>query len=168
MTEVFIGIGTNLGRRADTLIRATAELCEWVDVMCASRAYETDPVGLTNQPAFLNAVLKIQSDMGARALLDHLLAVEHRFGRIRAEKWGPRILDLDILLYGNEVIQEEGLQVPHPHLHLRAFVLGPLCDLVPEGRHPTLDLSFAELFKAIGSSQGMRVIEGLSLLPDTQ
>ena len=167
MSEAFIGIGANLGNRVETLKRAVYNLSESVCLVGASRIYETEPIGFKDQPAYLNAVLKIETQMGARTLLNHLLALELEFGRIRKEKWGPRILDLDILLYGVEVIEEEGLHIPHPHLHLRSFVLAPLCDLAPDDHHPKLDKSYSELLESIGSSQAYTVVDSIFLTADT-
>ena len=167
MSEAFIGIGANLGNRVETLKRAVYNLSESVCLVGASRIYETEPIGFKDQPAYLNAVLKIETQMGARTLLNHLLALELEFGRIRKEKWGPRILDLDILLYGVEVIEEEGLHIPHPHLHLRSFVLAPLCDLAPDDHHPKLDKSYSELLESIGPTQAYTVVDGVFLTADT-
>ena len=121
MSEAFIGIGANLGNRVETLKRAVYNLSESVCLVGASRIYETEPIGFKDQPAYLNAVLKIETQMGARTLLNHLLALELQFGRIRKEKWGPRILDLDILLYGVEVIEEEVCTY-----HIPIFICVPL------------------------------------------
>ena len=167
MSEAFIGIGANLGNRVETLKRAVYNLSESVCLVGASRIYETEPIGFKDQPAYLNAVLKIETQMGARTLLNHLLALELEFGRIRKEKWGPRILDLDILLYGVEFIEEEGLHIPHPHLHLRSFVLAPLCDLAPDDHHPKLDKSYSELLESIGPSQAYTVVDSVFLTADT-
>ncbi len=100
----------------------------------ASRLYRTPAWGQIEQPDFINAVAMIETGLGARELLDRLLAIERDFGRVRAEdeRWGPRTLDLDLLLFGDAVIDEPGLQVPHPHLHERAFALVPLAEIAPE------------------------------------
>ena len=168
MTEAFIGIGANLGDPVKTLQDATRSLLDEVDVVGASHLYRTAPVGYDDQPDFLNGVLQIRTLWDARVLLNHLLATELRFGRIREEKWGPRLLDLDVLLYGTAVIQEEGLRVPHPHLPERSFVLAPLCDLVPNALHPVLGRSFADLLRSLGDSQEFEVVEGVSLIPDSK
>ena len=166
MVTAYIGMGANLGDRVETFCRAAAVLGERPELhlRAASRVYETAPVGITDQPAFLNAVLQIETDLSARALLDLLLAVEGAFGRVRRERWGPRTLDLDILLYGCAVIQEKGLEIPHPCVHERAFVLVPLCDLTPEGCHPVLKQTFRTLARAVGAAQAVRRVEGLALL----
>ena len=128
MTLAYVGLGSNLGDRA-ALIRRAAEL---IGATRVSTVIETEPWGLVDQPPFLNAVAEIETTLSARQLLDHLLDVERRLGRERiGPRWGPRTIDLDLLLYGDEVIEEPGLVVPHPHLRERRFVLEPLAELVP-------------------------------------
>jgi 2-amino-4-hydroxy-6-hydroxymethyldihydropteridine diphosphokinase len=133
--RAYVGLGSNLGDREWAIRSAVAELraAEGVDVVAVSRLIETEPVGYLDQPLFLNGVAALETGWSARALLDLLLAVEARFGRDRAAApaQGPRTLDLDLLLYGDEEIDEPGLRVPHPRLHERAFVLGPLAELEP-------------------------------------
>lgn len=115
--------------------------------MTASPVHETEPLGKKDQPRYLNQVFRAETSLGARELLDGLLAIERRLGRVRTpgEKWGPRTIDLDLLLYGDRVIDEPGLTVPHPHMHERRFVLEPLAELVPDARHPVLGKTAAEL-----------------------
>ena len=167
MTTAYVGMGANLGDRAETLCRAVAELDAHKDVCVkgVSSVYETAPLGVVDQPFFLNAVLRVDADISARGLLDILLEVERRFGRVRRKKWEARPLDLDLLLYGLQVIADDGLRVPHPLMHKRAFVLVPLCDLEPDGRHPVLKQSYRVLAGAIGEEQELRRVQGLSLFP---
>lgn len=129
----FVGIGSNLGDREAT-IRHALELLGELGTVRASSIRETDPVGITDQPKFLNAVAEIETDLTARQLLDRLLAIELELGRDRAGgvRWGPRTIDLDLLLYGDHTIEEPGLTVPHPRLAERDFVLEPLHELDPE------------------------------------
>jgi 2-amino-4-hydroxy-6-hydroxymethyldihydropteridine diphosphokinase len=133
--RAFVGLGSNLGDREATIRAAVAELqaAEGVEVVGVSSLVDTEPVGYTDQPRFLNGVAALDTGLGARTLLDLLLAVEARFGRDRASvpAQGPRTLDLDLLLYGDARIDEPGLRVPHPRLHERAFVLEPLAELAP-------------------------------------
>ena len=135
-----IGLGANLGDAADTLRRAFDALaaCDGIEVLRTSRLYRTPAWGREDQPDFINAVALVDTTLAPRALLERLLAVESAFGRQRAdgERWGPRTLDLDLLLYGDAVVDEPGLHVPHPHLHERAFALVPLLDVLPEARIP--------------------------------
>ncbi len=128
MTIAYVGLGSNLGDR-ERLIREAAEL---IGATRLSTVIETEPWGYTDQPRFLNAVAEIETPLTPRQLLDHLLDVERRLGRERiGPQWGPRTVDLDLLLFGDQAIDEPGLVVPHPRLAERAFVLEPLAELVP-------------------------------------
>ena len=135
MPRAYVGLGSNLGDREATIRAAVLELdaAEGVDVVAVSTLVDTEPVGYTDQPRFLNGAAALESRLTPRELLDLLLAVEARFGRDRAlvPAQGPRTLDLDLLLYGEARIAEPGLEIPHPRLHERAFVLGPLAELDP-------------------------------------
>ena len=162
---IYIGIGANLGDREKTLQNAVGVLDAHpeIAVIATSAVYETAPIGGVDQPRFLNAVLQICTRLSVRKLLNYLLSVERQFGRTRRTRWGPRTLDLDILFYGDAVIHQPGLQVPHPHLHERAFVLIPLCDLNPHLEHPVLRQSMRVLAASLRDSP-VRKIEGLNLL----
>jgi 2-amino-4-hydroxy-6-hydroxymethyldihydropteridine diphosphokinase len=129
VTLAYVGLGANLGDREGTIRAAVADL---PGVVAVSTLRETDPVGITDQPRFLNGVAALETGLTPRELLDVLLAVERRLGRERGRRWGPRTIDLDLLLYGDEVIDETGLTIPHPRLHERRFVLEPLADLAPK------------------------------------
>jgi 2-amino-4-hydroxy-6-hydroxymethyldihydropteridine diphosphokinase len=135
VTRAFIGLGANLGDRAETIRSALAELSgtPGVELVAVSALLETEPVGPVAQPSFLNGVAVVDTSLEPRELLDLLLAVETRHGRDRAAvpAQGPRPLDLDLLLYGDAEIGEEDLQIPHPRLHERAFVLDPLLEVAP-------------------------------------
>lgn len=129
MTTAFVGLGANLGDR-EKAIRRAAEL---IGARRVSSIRETEPWGLVDQPLFLNAVAEVETGLSACELLERLLEVERALGRVRGgERWGPRVIDLDLLLYGGEEIDEPGLEVPHPELHRRLFVLEPLAELDPE------------------------------------
>jgi 2-amino-4-hydroxy-6-hydroxymethyldihydropteridine diphosphokinase len=134
VTLAYVGIGANLGPREETLRRAVELLgsAEGVEVVAVSELRETDPVGVIDQPPFLNGAVSVGTTRSPRALLDLLLEIERSLGRERVERWGPRVVDLDLLVYGNEVVDEPGLRVPHPRLHERRFALEPLADLNPE------------------------------------
>jgi 2-amino-4-hydroxy-6-hydroxymethyldihydropteridine diphosphokinase len=132
--KAYLALGSNLGFRLGHLQAAAMALDthQQITITGYSRIYETAPVGgPAGQGAFLNAVLEIRTSLSARGLLEFMLSIEDSRGRQRKVHWGPRTLDLDLLLYGAEVISEPGLTVPHPHLAERNFVLIPLCDLVP-------------------------------------
>ena len=147
MTRAYIGLGANLGDREAMLRSALEQLGAepGIDVMAVSKLRDTDPVGITDQPRFLNAAAAVETDLTARELLDRLLGIERRLGRTReAPRFGPRTIDLDLLLYGDEQIDDPGLEVPHPRLHERLFALEPLADLDPDlvvpGRGPLADI----------------------------
>jgi 2-amino-4-hydroxy-6-hydroxymethyldihydropteridine diphosphokinase len=134
VTRVFVGLGSNMGDRERALRSAIARLAAeaGVRLVAVSSFRETDPVGVLDQPRFLNAAAVLESRLAPRALLDRLLAIERGLGRVRGpERYGPRTIDLDLLLYGDRIIREPGLQVPHPRLHERMFVLEPLHELDP-------------------------------------
>jgi 2-amino-4-hydroxy-6-hydroxymethyldihydropteridine diphosphokinase len=133
MTRAYVGLGANLGDREATIRAAVAAL---PGVRALSSLRETEPVGLTDQPRFLNGVAALETELSARDLLDTLLAVERRLGRERRERWGPRTIDLDLLLFGEEAIDEPGLTVPHPRLHERRFALEPLAEIAPDALIP--------------------------------
>jgi 2-amino-4-hydroxy-6-hydroxymethyldihydropteridine diphosphokinase len=130
VTLAFLGLGSNLGDRLGNLQRAVDLLEETngVRVVRSSRVYETDPVGPA-QPDYLNAVIEVETSRSPRALLEAALAVELQMGRVRTERWGPRVIDVDVLTFGDQQVDEPGLQVPHPRMHERGFVLAPLLEL---------------------------------------
>ena len=147
MTRAYIGLGTNLGDRAAMLRAALEQLAAepGVAVVGVSPVHETEPVGVTDQPRFLNAAAAVETELPPRDVLDRLLGIERRLGRTRdGPRFGPRTIDLDLLLYGDEVIDEPGLEVPHPRLHERLFALEPLLELEPQlelpGRGPLAEI----------------------------
>jgi len=133
MARVFLGLGSNIGEREANLRRAI-ELLDGhpqIEVRRVSSFYETAPVGYTDQPSFLNAVAEVETSLRPRELLDAALEMEGRMGRVRTIRWGPRVIDIDILLYDNERVDEEALQIPHPRMMEREFVLRPLAEIAP-------------------------------------
>lgn len=138
--EVYVGVGSNLGDRDGTIL-AAADALRRVDAIGdveVSPLYETAPVGDPLQPPYRNGVVRLRTTLGPRALLDRLLAIEASLGRRRVRRWGPRTIDLDLLLHGDRILDEPDLVVPHPRMAARAFVLRPLCDLDPMRIHPVL------------------------------
>ena len=147
MTRAYIGLGANLGDREAMLRAALEQLAAepGVEVVAVSAFRDTAPVGIVDQPRFLNAVAAVETELAARELLDRLLGVERRLGRTReGPRFGPRTIDLDLLLYGDAELAEPGLDVPHPRMHERLFVLEPLAELDPglvvPGRGPLAEL----------------------------
>lgn len=136
--RAFIGLGSNLGDREATIraaLEAIADMTD-TDLVRVSSLYDTEPVGDVDQPNFLNAVAMVDTELDARTLLWNLMLVEKRLGRVRSQRWGPRTIDLDLLLYGDEVIEDDDLRVPHPEIIRRSFVLVPLVELEPRLVHP--------------------------------
>jgi 2-amino-4-hydroxy-6-hydroxymethyldihydropteridine diphosphokinase len=130
--RAYLGLGSNLGDRLEHLRDAIPLLARrGVKPLRSSRVYETEPVGGPRQPDYLNAVLEVETSLVPRALLKTCLEVEADLGRTRGERWGPRVIDIDVLTYGREEIAEPGLEIPHPRMHQRAFVLVPLLELDP-------------------------------------
>jgi 2-amino-4-hydroxy-6-hydroxymethyldihydropteridine diphosphokinase len=162
ITHVYVGLGSNLGDRAGNLLLAVRGLLDaGMRVARLSSVYETEPVGVTTaQPRFLNMVaeLALEADAsGATApapeqLLARLLRIEYALGRRRDAPLAPRTIDLDLLLYGDALAATEYLTLPHPRLHLRRFVLAPLCELAPRATHPTLGRSFAALLSELSDA----------------
>jgi 2-amino-4-hydroxy-6-hydroxymethyldihydropteridine diphosphokinase len=135
MTRAYVGLGANLGDREAALRAAVGRLAAepGVELVAVSSIRETEPVGIVDQPSFLNAAAAIETDVPARELLDRLIEIERRLGRTRVgPPFGPRTIDLDLLLYGDLAVDEPGLTVPHPRLHERRFALEPLVELDPE------------------------------------
>lgn len=149
----YIGIGSNLGDKLKNC-RKAIDIIDHTDGCTVSKQspfYRTEPVGVTSQDWYVNGAIRIGTSLGPRELLKALLSIESHMGRVRHRKWEPRVIDLDILLYENEVIQEPSLMVPHPLMHQRRFVLQPMAQLDPGLIHPVLGKSMSELKDALGS-----------------
>ncbi|MBI4731146.1 MAG: 2-amino-4-hydroxy-6-hydroxymethyldihydropteridine diphosphokinase [Chloroflexi bacterium] len=138
MPIIYLALGTNLGKRASNLRRAIQALPPVVTVQAESPVYETSPWGLTDQPLFLNMVLKGETRLAPLELLQVLKQIESKLGRVPSARYGPRLIDIDILFYDELILNTPELTLPHPRLHERAFVLVPLNDLAPALVHPVL------------------------------
>lgn len=151
--DCLIGLGSNLGDREQNLRQGLALLAEHPEVtlVAVSSFHATQPVGgPAGQGEFLNAAARVETGLSARALLALLHEIEARLQRERTIRWGPRTLDLDLLLYGDQIIDAPDIQVPHPLAHQRGFVLAPACEIAGEMRHPTLGKTLAELAVLLG------------------
>jgi 2-amino-4-hydroxy-6-hydroxymethyldihydropteridine diphosphokinase len=160
MKHAFIGIGSNLGDRQKNCLEAVEKLkgrrgCEFIT---CSRWYLTRPVGVEGQNWFVNGVACLAVEISARELLERLLSTEAGMGRVRTEKWGPRVIDLDLLLYGMDIINEADLKIPHPLMHLRRFVLVPLAEVGPELIHPVLGKTVSQMLQELGGEDQQVIV----------
>jgi dihydroneopterin aldolase / 2-amino-4-hydroxy-6-hydroxymethyldihydropteridine diphosphokinase len=146
MSTAYIGIGSNLGKRRENCLRAI-ELIKKKDILVIKKSslYETEPWGVKDQPPFLNMSIEVETDLNPLELFSVLKDIERQQGREESVRWGPRVIDLDILLYDDIVMKEERLTIPHPLLHERGFVLIPLNEIAPNVMHPLLRLNVHEL-----------------------
>lgn len=147
MANVYLGLGSNLGDREENLEKAIDALDDFdeINVTNRSRVFETEPYGKTDQPEFMNMCVEIETRMSPLSLLETVLGIEHSLGRVREEVWGPRIIDIDILLYEDLELELDDLSIPHKEMHKRSFVLEPLAEIAPHMKHPTLDKTVLEL-----------------------
>jgi 2-amino-4-hydroxy-6-hydroxymethyldihydropteridine diphosphokinase len=155
---VYLSLGSNVGDRAANLRAAIERLAEAGTVGARSGFYETEPVDYRDQPWFLNCVVALKTGRTPRDLLAQALAIEEGMGRRRTRDKGPRIIDIDILLFGNRVIDEPGLKIPHPAMHERRFVLEPLAEIAPAVMHPTNHKTARQLLAGLPSGQVVRTL----------
>ena len=159
MNGIYLLLGSNLGERMAILAAAQTQLEQSVGLIKASSSlYETEAWGKTDQPPFLNQVLEIATELSATELLKELLNVEQKLGRKREEKWGPRTVDIDILYYGEQIINSLELSLPHPQLHLRRFTLVPLCEIAPLFVHPVFKKNNLQLLQECPDQLQVKVI----------
>ncbi len=153
---IYLSLGSNVGDRAANLNAAIDRLGNLGQVMAISSFYETEPVEFTVQPWFLNCAVKLDTEKMPKQLLNGILDIEKEMGRKRVEKKGPRLIDIDIVLFGNSIIDTKGLTVPHAAMHQRRFVLEPLAEIAPEVRHPVLKRTVRELRDALPTGQAVK------------
>jgi len=153
MARVFIALGSNLGDRQNNLDRALEALAATVRITSRSSVHETDPAYVIDQPSFLNMVVAGETELAADPLLSELKRIEADIGRVPTRRNGPRVIDLDILYYADQVIETDVLTVPHPRIAERFFVLEPLCEIAPGLRHPVLKITSRELLTRLRDRQ---------------
>jgi 2-amino-4-hydroxy-6-hydroxymethyldihydropteridine diphosphokinase len=150
MEEAYLLLGSNLGDSKKKLSDALKIIGKKVgSIVRTSSLYKTESWGIADQPDFINQVICLGTDLQPRQLLQQILSIENQLGRVRAEKWGSRTIDIDILFYGNRIVQDEDLIIPHPFLHLRRFTLMPLCEINPELYHPVLKEKVIDLLNKL-------------------
>ena len=155
----YLSLGSNIGDREAQLREAAGRLAELGQVRLVSSYYETEPVEFTEQPWFLNAALALETDLLPHELMSSILGIEREMGRERRQKKGPRTIDIDILLFGDEIVNSSELSIPHPAMHERRFVLVPLAEIGPEMRHPVLKKTVRELIEALPEGQVVRRLD---------
>lgn len=158
--RVFLSLGSNIGDRGANLREALARLRKIFKVRAVSSIYETAPIEFTAQPDFYNLVVSIETEKTAEEVLQEILRAEQAMGRVRLQDKGPRTIDIDILLFGDQVVDSEHLTVPHPAMHQRLFVLAPLAEIAPEVKHPILHKSARQLLEGFTGNQGIRRLAG--------
>ena len=150
--DVYLGLGSNLGEREQNLRTAISKLSPGILVDAVSPVYETEPKYVAQQPKFLNIACKGRTELGAQEVLNLLKQIEGNLGREEKERFGPRIIDIDLLFYGTDHIESQELIIPHHGIAERAFVLAPLCDIAPDFTHPVLGITIKELLGKLGDT----------------
>ena len=157
---VFIGIGANIGPVRENFAKALKSIEKRARVVSVSSLYESNPVGPQDQPKFTNAVIKVETELAPFELLDRLKEIEREIGRKKTKRWGPRVIDLDIIFYGDLVINTDSLVIPHPRAHERRFVLEPLLEIEPTAWHPAKDMAVKDICSGLGDSQAISKTDG--------
>ncbi len=156
--RVYLSLGSNVGDREDHLRGAITRLESIARVISVSSFYETEPMEVTNQPWFLNCAVKVETTKMPKQLMAAILEMEREMGRLRTMKKGPRTIDIDILLFGDAVVDSPEVTIPHPAMHERRFVLEPLAEIAPEARHPVFKKTVSEMLDALPGGQTVRKV----------
>ncbi|MHC4320803.1 MAG: 2-amino-4-hydroxy-6-hydroxymethyldihydropteridine diphosphokinase [Planctomycetota bacterium] len=153
MTKVYAGLGSNLGNKREYILSAIDRIdaVEGICVKEKSGFYDTTPVGGPSQPDYVNCVIGLETEIEPQTLLKEFKKVEIELGRKPGVRWGPRVVDLDILLYGDRIVNDHNLRIPHKRMHERVFVLAPLCEISPDTKHPVSGIRISELLEKIKS-----------------
>jgi 2-amino-4-hydroxy-6-hydroxymethyldihydropteridine diphosphokinase len=157
MADVYLGLGSNVGDKERNIRKAIELIDQECTVLKKSKLYKTDPVGYMEQDWFLNRVIEVETSRKPKELLRFLKSIEKKLGRQKTVKNGPRTIDIDILLYDDILLDSESLTIPHPRLHKRLFVLGPLSDMCPDCIHPKLKMTVSEIRKNLKSKDKVEV-----------
>lgn len=156
MRDIYLGLGSNIGNKKAHLERALEHITGFMTILRVSSLYETAPVGNLNQDWFLNAVIEVDAEQSPRELMDVLLGLESDMGRCRETLGDPRTIDMDILFFNSKIVEREDLQIPHPRLRERRFVLEPLMELCPQFVHPVLKITVTDMTRQLGDQQEIR------------
>ena len=151
MTKVYAGIGSNLGNKRENIIRAIDRINAYEEICVREKSgfYDTTPVGGPPQPDYVNCVIRLETEVEPQTLLKEFKKIEIEQGRRSGVRWGPRVVDLDILLYGDRIVNDHNLKIPHERMHERIFVLEPLCEISPDIKHPVSGISISELLEKL-------------------
>jgi 2-amino-4-hydroxy-6-hydroxymethyldihydropteridine diphosphokinase len=151
MTKVYAGLGSNLGNKRENIIRAIDRIDAYQEICVKEKSgfYDTTPVGGPLQPDYVNCVIGLETEIEPQALLKEFKKIEIELGRKPGVRWGPRVVDLDILLYGDRIVTDPNLKIPHERMHERAFVLEPLCEISPDIKHSVSGMSISGLLEKL-------------------
>ena len=151
MTKVYAGLGSNLGNKRENITRAIGRIDAYEGICIKEKSgfYDTTPVGGPPQPDYVNCVIEMETEIGPQILLKEFKKIEVELGRKPGVRWGPRVVDLDILLYGDRIINDHNLKIPHACMHERVFVLEPLCEISSDIKHPVSGISFSALLEKL-------------------
>ncbi len=151
MTKVYAGLGSNLGNKRENILRAIDRIDAYEEICIKEKSgfYDTAPVGCSPQPDYVNCVIGLETEIEPQTLLKEFKKIEIELGRKSGVRWGPRVVDLDIILFGDRIVNDHNLKIPHERMHERVFVLEPLCEISPDIKHPVSGISISELLEKL-------------------